>query len=264
MRARKLRTVSPEELAQSSGVADRADALARVRGRLDEIGWYHTQELGPGVVTPGMFDLRPFVHHYGIPEDLTGLRALDVGTFEGFWAFELERRGAEVTAIDVDSIQDLDWPRRLRPDSDDRRGEGFRLAKASLGSSVERVGLSVYDATPEALGGRFDLVFCGSVLIHLRDPMLALERMAALCGGRLVLAEEYSRKLELLPFLAAAEFRGESPWSTWWRPSSRTWLAMARTAGFEDVRRHSRFNMRFRELRTTVPHVVIHARGPAP
>ena len=60
--------------------------------------------------------------------------------------------------------------------------------------------LSVYDATAEALGGGFDLVFCGSVLIHLRDPMLALERLAALCRGRLILAEEYSRRLAWLPF----------------------------------------------------------------
>ncbi len=243
-------------------MAGEADALARVRERLDDIGWYHTQELAPGLVTPGMFDLRPFVSHYGLPDDLSGKRALDIGTFEGFWAFELERRGAQVTAIDVDRIQDLDWPPRLRPDTDEKRGEGFELAKAALGSSVERVGVSVYEATPELLGGPFDLVFCGSVLIHLRDPMLALERMARLCSGRLVLAEEYSRKLELLPF-TAAEFRGESPWSTWWRPSSRAWLAMVRTAGFEDVRRHSRFAMRFRELKSNVPHVVVHARGTA-
>jgi SAM-dependent methyltransferase len=253
--------VPPETVAQQRGKAGDAEALARIRARLDDLGWYHTQELAPGLVTPGMFDLRPFVHRYGLPDDLSGMRALDVGTFEGFWAFELERRGAEVTAIDVDRIQDLDWPPRLRPSEDGRRGEGFELAREALGSSVERVGISVYDATPEKLGGRFDLVFCGSVLIHLRDPMLALERMAALCGGRLILAEEYSRKLRLLPF-AAAEFRGETPWSTWWRPSIRSWLAMARTAGFEDVRSHSRFNMRFRELRKSVPHVVLHARGP--
>jgi tRNA (mo5U34)-methyltransferase len=263
LRVRKLLIVPPEKVAQRGGEAGEADALARARARLDDIGWYHTQELAPGLVTPGMFDLRPFVSHYGLPDDLSGKRALDVGTFEGFWAFELERRGAQVTAIDVDRIQDLDWPPRLRPADDDRRGEGFQLAKAALGSSVERVGVSVYDATPEALGGPFDLVFCGSVLIHLRDPMLALERMAALCRGQLVLTEEYSRKLELLPFLSAAEFRGESPWSTWWRPSSRAWLAMVRTAGFEDERRHARFNMRFRTMRNTVPHVVIHARGPA-
>ena len=237
------------------------DAPTGLRARLDEIDWYHTQELAPGVVTPGMFDLRPLVQHYGIPDDLTGLRALDVGTFEGFWAFELERRGAEVTAIDVDSIQALDWPPRLRPAEDGRRGEGFLVAREAVGSAVERIGVSVYDATPERLGGPFDLVFCGSVLIHLRDPMLALERMASLCRGRFILADEYSRRLSVLP-LAAAEFRGETPWSTWWRPSIRTWMSMVRTAGFENVRRAARFNMGFRAKRGGVPHVVIHARGP--
>jgi tRNA (mo5U34)-methyltransferase len=237
-------------------------AIAEARTRLDDIRWYHTQELAPGLVTPGMFDLRPFVDRYGIPSDLSGQRVLDVGTFEGFWAFELERRGAEVTALDVDSIQDLDWPPRMRPAEDGRRGEGFELARRALGSSVRRVGTPIYDATPELLGGRFDLVFCGSVLIHVRDPMLALIRLADLCRGRLILTEEYSRRLELLPF-GAAEFRGETKWMTWWRPSSRTWLSMVRCAGFEEVSRHCRFNMRFRAVRKAVPHVVVHAQGPA-
>jgi len=237
------------------------DPVAALRAKLGELDWYHTQEIAPGLLTPGLFDLRPYVGAYGIPGDLGGKRVLDVGTFEGFWAFELERRGADVVALDVDSIQQLDWPPRLRPSGDDRRGEGFELAKAALGSDVERVGGSIYDATPETLGGRFDLVFCGSVLIHLRDPMLALERMAALCGGRLVLADEYSRRLAWLP-LAAAEFRGETPWSTWWRPAPRAWLAMIRCAGFEQVREHGRFRMRFRDGRGAVPHVVIHAQGP--
>ena len=62
------------------------------------------------------------------------MRVLDVGTFEGFWAFELERRGAEVVALDVDRIQQLDWPPRLRPAEDGRRGEGFELAREALGS----------------------------------------------------------------------------------------------------------------------------------
>jgi tRNA (mo5U34)-methyltransferase len=236
------------------------DPAARLRGRLAELDWYHTQELAPGLVTQGMFDLRPYVGRYGLPDDLSGKRALDVGTFEGFWAFELERRGAAVTAIDVDSTRELDWPPRLRPAEDGRRGEGFELAREALESSVERVGMSIYDATPESLG-TFDLVFCGSVLIHLRDPMLALERLSALCRGRLILAEEYSRRLDLIPGLNAAEFRGETPWSVWWRPARRSWLSMVRCAGFDRVREHGRFRMRFREGGGGVPHVVVHARG---
>jgi tRNA (mo5U34)-methyltransferase len=191
------------------------------------------------------------------------MRVLDVGTFDGFWAFELERRGATVTSIDLDRIQQLDWPPRLRPAEDGPRGQTFQLAREALGSSVERIGCSIYESTPERLGGTFDLVFCGSVLIHLRDPMLALERMAGLCRGRLILAEEHSRRLAPFRFVRGAEFRGDSPWSTWWIPTAATWLRMVETAGFEGVTEHGRFNLRFRAQRGGVPHVVIHARGPA-
>jgi tRNA (mo5U34)-methyltransferase len=239
----------------------RAAAIEELRERIGEIDWYHTQELAPGLVTTGMFDLRPLVGEYGIPADLSGKRVLDVGTFEGFWAFELERRGAEVVAVDIDDLGKLDWPRHLRPaETGEPRGEGFELARRALGSRVERVTMTVYDITPERLG-TFDLVFCGSVMIHVRDPVLALEHMADVCAGRLIIAEEHSRKLALAPF-NSAEFRGDSPWMTWWIPSAKTWLAVIRTAGFLDPHIHSRFNMAFRERRGGVPHVVVHARGP--
>src|SRR3954463_2436416 len=205
-----------------------------LRERVDGGPWYHTMELAPGVTTPGMFDHRPYVDRYGIPADLSGKRALDVGTMDGFWAFELERRGARVTALDLDDPAALDWPPRLRRAGEARaaegadlaRGSGFEVAHRALGSAVERRTMSVYDATPEALGGPFDLVFCGSVLIHLRDPMLALERLAVLRGGRLVRGEGHSRRLECLPRVPVADFRAPTRGMTWWRPTSRTWLAM--------------------------------------
>ena len=113
------------------------DPIARAK----ELEWYHTIELSPEYTTPGMFDLRPVVDLYGLPERMDGLRALDVGTWDGFWAFEMERRGADVTALDLDDMQDLDWPAIRRPETfpDTKRGDGFRLAKELSGSKVERV-----------------------------------------------------------------------------------------------------------------------------
>ena len=55
--------------------------------------WYHTLELPGGIVTPGWFDLRGVVDRLPWP-DVRGKRCLDVGTYDGFYAFELERRGA--------------------------------------------------------------------------------------------------------------------------------------------------------------------------
>ncbi|MDQ3742337.1 MAG: class I SAM-dependent methyltransferase [Actinomycetota bacterium] len=221
--------------------------------------WYHAVELPDGSVTPGWFDLRAQVHHYGLPGDLSGMRCLDVGTWDGFWAFEMEKRGAaEVVALDLDDEADLDWPPRRRPASfSSGRGDGFRELRARLGSSVERVELSVYDATPERLGS-FDLVFCGSVLIHLRDQFLALERIASVCRGRFVSAEEYDRLTSLLP-VALNRWRGDDPRAVvFWRPNARAWRRMLWSAGFDRVERVGRFTLRATDG-LKVPHVVHHA-----
>jgi tRNA (mo5U34)-methyltransferase len=208
-----------------------------------------------------MFDLRDQVHNYGLPSRLDGKRVLDVGTWDGFWAFEMERRGAaEVVSLDLDDERDLDWPPRRRPDrfASEPRGAGFRLAHELLDSRVERVNCSIYDARPEELG-TFDLIFCGSVIMHLRDQLLALERIASLCTGTFISAEEYDRLTELIPLGLARYHADREAAVVFWLPSARTWRRMLWTAGFDDVRRHGRFTLRATDgLR--VPHVVHHAR----
>src|SRR5579884_3604587 len=82
-----------------------------LHAQVKRIQWYHTLELAPGLVTPGWLDHRPIVRKVPLPQRLNGLRCLDVGTFNGFWAFEMERRGArEVIAIDIDDPLEYDWP----------------------------------------------------------------------------------------------------------------------------------------------------------
>ena len=232
------------------------ELLERARRQL----WYHTLEL-PGFTTTGLFDLRDAVHHYQLPASLAGKRVLVVGTWDGFWAFELERRGAaEVVAIDLDDEQELDWPPRHRPpDPDLVRGAGFALAKELLDSRVERVVRSIYDATPEELG-TFDLVFCGSVVMHLRDQLLALERIAGLTkpGGMLVSAEEYEWVSDLVPF-PVARFRGNrSTVGVFWLPSRKAWREMIRFAGFDRVEERARFTLKSTQG-YSVRHVVHHA-----
>src|SRR3712207_4098554 len=113
--------------------------------------WYHTMELAPGEVTPGWFDLRPILDKLPWP-DVRGKRCLDVGTYDGFLAFELERRGAAaVVAVDIKDHSRWDWPARKRevgPErlaeiAGQRKGLGFDIAKEVLGSAVERVERSV-------------------------------------------------------------------------------------------------------------------------
>src|SRR4051794_19182475 len=76
--------------------------------------WYHCIDVAPGVTTPGWFDLRPIVDRMPWP-DVRGKRCLDVGTYDGFLAFELEKRGAaEVICTDISDHNQWDWPYALR------------------------------------------------------------------------------------------------------------------------------------------------------
>jgi tRNA (mo5U34)-methyltransferase len=179
--------------------ADLGELRARVGGR----EWYHTIELAPGVVTPGWFDTRAIAARLPIPASLSGQRCLDIGTFDGFWAFELERRGGDVTAIDILDDRRWDWPANTNPvdrDAIERRkglGDGFVIARDALGSQVERIDCSIYDLDP-AVHGTFDLVYLGSLLLHLRDPVLALDRVRAVTRGRLLVVDAIAPLLSLL------------------------------------------------------------------
>jgi len=210
-----------------------------LRRRVGELDWYHTLELAPGVVTPGWFDLRGIVAEVPIPTSLAAARVLDVGTFDGFWAFEMERRGAaEVVAIDVLDPAGWDWP----PGSDDAvvreigrrkaQGAGFLLAKDALGSSVRRLERSVYDLDPSEVGS-FDFVYVGSLLLHLRDPIRALERVHDVAHGSVVVVDAVDGLLTAaLRGRPAATLDGVGrPW--WWKPNVAGLVRMVEVAGFE-------------------------------
>jgi tRNA (mo5U34)-methyltransferase len=213
------------------------------RQRVEAFQWYHTIDLGDGLVTPGWFDTRPTVAKVPLPATLEGKRCLDVGTWDGFWAFEMERRGADsVTAIDVRDQDRWDWPPVMRMQRENTGRDvleafkdedgAFEVAKQALGSQVERRDLSVYELDP-AEHGAFDFIFLGSLLLHLRDPVAALAAIRGVCGGEAVIAET----IDLWPSLTrprtpTARIEGiERPW--WWQPNRAALHQMVRSAGFE-------------------------------
>jgi tRNA (mo5U34)-methyltransferase len=221
--------------------------------RLKGIDWYHTIDLPHGAATPGFVDHREQVSLYGLPASLAGKRCLDVATYDGFWAFEMEKRGAaEVVAIDLESMAQCDIPRRLRASmlasgGDRPTGAGFRLVKELLGSRVERRFSSVYDLAPEKVG-TFDLVFLSDLLLHLRDPMAALESVFSVVSpqGCAIVAEPYNPALDAFPQTALTEFAMHS--EIWWLPGAACLKKMLGFAGFDRVEEIARFR-----LNTTVP-----------
>jgi tRNA (mo5U34)-methyltransferase len=143
-------------------VTDKAqESVERLQARVDEIQWFHSWPLLPGVRTKGVSPMLERLPHFCIPDDLSGKRVLDVGCADGFFSFLAESRGADVVAIDS-------WPR-----------QGFFLAHELLNSKVEFHHANIYDIRPDDFGW-FDIVFFFGVYYHLKNPILALERIASL------------------------------------------------------------------------------------
>lgn len=206
--------------------------------------WYHTMELAPGVLSPGWFDLRAILGAMPWP-DVRGKRCLDVGTYDGHLAFELERRGAsEVVATDLSDHAEWDWPVRLRERgpaaltgiAGPEKGRGFAIARDLLGSRAERAVISVYDLSPDRVG-EFDVVVCGSLMLHLREPLRALAAIRSVCRGHFLSAETID--LALSRRRPVARLDGVTELCQWWTPNRAGHRRMVEAAGF-DVERESR------------------------
>ena len=165
-------------------IADRAEVerLIAEHGR-----WWHEIELAPGIVTPGDDSNRmklPILDALGLPHDLRGKRALDIGCSDGYFSFELEKRGADVVAID------------FVPET----YTGFATARKILGSRVDYRMDNVYNLTPDDYG-RFDVVLFLGVLYHLRKPLAALDAIRSVMheGGQLFVGTMLIDEYFLLP-----------------------------------------------------------------
>ncbi len=231
-------------------------ALMRVRenpdrrAAADEVlaavpGWYHTIELTAGIATPGITSLDGLLPKV-LPPRLDGLRCLDVGTFDGKYAFGMEDRGArEVVAIDVPDSALIDHPPLRREHNLEttrqtrvQPGDGFRAAAAARRSAATWVPCNVYDLSAEVVGGPVDFAVVATLLQHLRDPVGALERLLATLvpGGEAVLVETFDPRLTLAhprrPLLDFRAARTDSNY-TWHVPNLSGLRAWPRAAGFE-------------------------------
>jgi tRNA (mo5U34)-methyltransferase len=218
--------------------------------RVAEVTWYQSVRLPDGTVTPSEFDTIDELARIPFPASLAGKRCLDVGTADGFWAFEMERRGAaEVVAIDVRDAARFDWPGNSKADfraawdRESKGPRGFEIAQEALSSSVQWRELPVYDLAPDVLG-EFDFVFIGSLLLHLRDPVAALAAINRVLRGELLSVDSISPPLTIMhPTQPIA--RLEAPGRPlWWMLNLRAYRRLFEAAGLDIVARGRPFFIR--------------------
>jgi tRNA (mo5U34)-methyltransferase len=226
---------------EAIGSIDQAEyKRQRMNSRQD---WFHSLDLGDGVITPGKVPVEYEQHLFGalqIPQSLAGMRVLDIGTYDGLYAFECERRGAlEVVAIDVTPIDTY----------------CFALASELLTSRVKYLQMSVYELDPAKLGGPFDLVLFPGVFYHLRHILMSFDNIwnilkptgmvlveTHVCDQHLVLADgsvttlaDIDLRLVDVPLFRFYRKNELNPldWSNWFGANVAAVLDVMRSAGFE-------------------------------
>jgi tRNA (mo5U34)-methyltransferase len=230
--------------------------LDSLRREVAATKWWHTIDLGNGVVTPGIDPTPARLRELQIPDDLTGLTVLDIGAWDGFFSFEAERRGASrVLATDSFCWGGGGWGTKA----------GFELARRALGSRVEDLDIDPLELSPSRVG-TFDLVLFLGVLYHMRHPLLALERVFSVTRGQLILQTQID--LSAIDRPALAFYQGSdlnNDPTNWFGPNPPAVAAMLRAAGFTDIRMVSRWSARESSLADMngppVPgHLTVHAR----
>ncbi len=196
------------------------------RDEFHRLGWYHGFRFADGTEFPGVLPVEVSEHRYSrfpIPNDLTGKRVLDIGAWDGWFSFEAERHGAQVTAIDMVEVPN------------------FRVVQRKLSSRVDYREMDLFEV-PSAGLGRFHYVFFLGVLYHTKYPLLALELV---CGLTIDLAivesyvtdaadwEQHRDSIPTLEFYEAEELGGQL--DNWFGPTVSCLIGMCRAAGFARV-----------------------------
>lgn len=218
--------------------------------------WYHSYYFDNGFEVRGDYDIGADVDGYGFPESMIGMSVLDIGTGAGWFAHYFEQKGADVLTVDARGYGDFDVygrfdypgvdPDERVPDRYSDSGEpiyyspvsrGFWVMKDILKSGVKFKNARVYDVSPKLFGGRkFDLVFLGAILCHLRDPIGALMAARSVCRNRVVAStpvvlgesEADTQPRQYLPYTMDDRI-------SWWLPNEACFRHWFLAAGFTEV-----------------------------
>jgi tRNA (mo5U34)-methyltransferase len=225
--------------------------------------WYHSIELAPGCVTPGSAPLSYWEGIYKTLElgDLQGKSVLDIGAWDGFFAFEAERHGAShVVAMDdyvwasdftgyaseVARAKELDRPVPAPHETqywhlDTLPGKRpFDAVHDYFDSKVEAL-VGHFTKVDPSQTGLFDIVLFLGVLYHMEDPVGAMRRAASfLAPGGLIVVETAAVEYPLAPDVAMLEFYPDTQLNNdptnWFAPNIKALVGLATAAGLGDVR----------------------------
>ncbi len=229
-------------------------APERVVENPDDCLWYHTTDLPGRGQVQGQWDLRGGEADYTGHVDLAGKRVLEMGTASGHMCRYMESQGADVVAYDLSEKQpwdvvpfaviDVDAIIAQRQGLIRRLNDSWWYAHRVFKSNAKVVYGTVYEV-PASIGP-VDVGLYGAILLHVRDPFLALWNGLRLVKETAVVTEIVNNRRPPVPSVVDAapgrpsveflpDWRIGAPLDTWWFLTEEVVQAMLGVLGFADT-----------------------------
>ena len=181
--------------------------------------WHQSYEIFPGVMTNGCYSPKHIWEKMEIPEDLNGVRVLDIGANDGYFSMMLTLRGADVVAYDYQS----------------KLTNGFSIMEKVNKIEIKYIRDNINNIQDHSLG-KFDIVLFLGVLYHLPDPLQALHSIYNLCDNEMYLEsivciDEALKDHAVMKFYPGATLNNDI--TNFWSPTEKCLLEMIQDFGFE-------------------------------
>jgi SAM-dependent methyltransferase len=229
---------------------------------LEKIKWFHTMDLN-GYITKGLCDWRPYKKNFFL-EKTINKTVLDVGAGDGYFSFEMEKIGAHVTATEIDSQLNRDnynfGLENIKSKHSLIDGYSFKAASLKINSSIKLISSNIYDIDKD-VSEKFDVVFCSDVIMHLTDPIKALQNIHKISKKYLILGNPINHMpirgqgkkkgiknifknilLKLLNEDPYILFQGHTSRNIFWLPTTKGIEAMLNSCGFRILKKNIFFS----------------------
>lgn len=234
----------------------------RIIDDINECYFYHTMDIPGHGLVKGNWDLRGKESEYLGHVDFQGKRVLEIGTASGHLCFSMEKMGAEVVAYDLSPKQDWDLVPYsgldLQAYKSDRKTQiqklnnGYWFAHKAFDSRAKVLYGTVYEIPADA--GQFDIATFGCVLLHLRDPFLALQCVSAHVTDTIIVTDLAPNEGDpMIRFLPNAATRAQP--ESWWAISPELVSEYLQILGFEQINisfHQQKFEQETRHLFTVI------------
>lgn len=211
--------------------------------------FYHVMDIPGHGTTDGQWDLRGRVDEYLGAYDFKSKSVLEIGPASGFLTFEMEKRGADVTCLEVTDQHGWDFvpfgPDILGPVFAPREQalrkmkNSFWFAYRAFESKAKMYYANVYEMPTF---GKFNVGLLASILLHTQNPLRIVQQCSDHCTD-LIITDLYYPDLQGAPVMRLHPSADNKSWDTWWHLSPDLFIQFLRILGFNEfsstVHRHS-------------------------